>query len=1707
MADDERDEEALAAAAPAAAAAAAAVARSKGFSFKSSKVKSAPPELRIVATTSEPAALQPGPVTTGFKAAAGEAPARAVAARGMFATAAAVPKPKPATAAATAAKAKPAAATTTATKKTVVTDAPAAAAAAAAAEPPLTDLLADVEDVDLKEMAALIRQEETCNLYSSEVPETYVPQTRRGFSEFIKTTFRTFELPEGAITIPEGDKYFPYQKFVRDYMRMEAPYRGILVYHGLGSGKTCTSIATAEALFASAHKKVIVMANRSLKKNFFNEISKCGFRHFQLNNYWMPLDPKEESTVLFANQILGLSAKYIKAARQIWVPDFRKPQSETNYGELEDDDRQEIRRQILNVLEWDKEKNPTGRIRFIAYNGITAKKLLAMACDPAEEKFFDNAVIVIDEVHNMIRNMQGKIEPYFRNMPGHRKAARLIQVEPVKATPRWKPTICDPESKLYNRGYLFYRLLVEARNSKIVALSGTPMINFPEEMAILANVLHGYIYMVQGNIRQSGPTVKGLIEDVGHRHPYIDFIEATINKQGGGYNVMMTFLQPGMRKLDHERGVMRIPPEEHAPSFEEVVKSVQDAFRAANLPFAGEMSYSAEPLLPPYNADFREKFISGTASIKNNMVLMARLSGLISYYKGSQLELMPRVIKDEVVRVPFSLYSMKAYQARRGAEVEREIEEMGKQKTDLNKVWAKIYQLGGSKSNNNYKMGSRQACNFAFPASVVRPAPANARERKEEAEAGGAVVERGLADDENEAGAEEAEQELPAAGLEFEGAAEGEGDEEAAAKEEEEILAETGLAEDGEEEADAAARDAQGGGGWWDEEEGMEEEDGSDDEAADFEEELDGSDEEEGEEEEGEEEGGEEEGGEEEYEEEPEEELDEEAEEESNTNESFVDALMEGGAKEKKQKDLAERLVEGVVEATVGAPKPDKKGLPPPKKTVRFDNGAAAAAAAAAPAPVKSKSKQAAAAAAASSASSSASSTAERIEFSNTLDNDYEVFSFFAETPFTIDDVEYPTLEHYYQSQKYVGADDAWAKKIRRASTPQKAKDLGRDDDHEEREDFRENKDEIVLAGLRAKFEQNEEPMSLLMVSGDAEIVDVNPRDKYWGLGKAGDGQNRLGELIMQLRDELVAAEKREAKVSEAIEILKPAPKPKTVVKTVKPKSAAAAAAAPPDTGNCKAGRMPGEIYKDACARAKRCLATVAADALRLGGPDGLESHSPKYAAILTRIQEAPGSSLVYSQFLDMEGIGILRVAMDVNGYAPIEIIQTGSTFAFSPRTEESFRRGSGSGGAAGAAFQPRYITFSGGEDPKVRGLALDLFNARFSELTEPMMKVLTEAGYTDNKTGQICRVFCITSAGAEGLSLRNVRAVHIMEPYWNEVRLRQVKGRAIRIGSHLDLPEDQRNVAIYTYVSMFPEQSQRKGAGEFTIDEAILTHDSFPRETIEQAGIPVPAGANTYTITTDEMIYMISERKRKIIENLEGVMKAAAVDCTLNQEQNMEGDDSYQCFVVRGKVGDFLYHPVLEDDIREASKLVLKKAGEDQGAAPQDGVTGTLALASAPPAAERKTLLPAVRTVAPPAAPAVATRPVPPKPAAPLPPKTVVDARAKAAAAREAAAQEAIKREEERKVKTAAKTAEKKAAKKAAEEEEAAAQEANLALLEEQLRAFYKEVKAPALKIAKAKEIAKKYNDTIWKALEDKGEYPAEIVAKYKGAYQAGKR
>jgi N-glycosidase YbiA len=140
------------------------------------------------------------------------------------------------------------------------------------------------------------------------------------------------------------------------------------------------------------------------------------------------------------------------------------------------------------------------------------------------------------------------------------------------------------------------------------------------------------------------------------------------------------------------------------------------------------------------------------------------------------------------------------------------------------------------------------------------------------------------------------------------------------------------------------------------------------------------------------------------------------------------------------------------------------------------------------------------------------------IRFYSTKD-EHGFLSNFAPYPVDLDGKTWPTTEHYFQAQKFTDAQ--YAERIRMTASPMIAARLGRSRSVPIRPDWEQVKDEIMLRALRAKFSQRTDLREMLLSTGAARIVEHTANDRYWGDGADGQGLNRLGELLMKVRDEL----------------------------------------------------------------------------------------------------------------------------------------------------------------------------------------------------------------------------------------------------------------------------------------------------------------------------------------------------------------------------------------------------------------------------------------------------------------------------------------------------------------------------------------------------------------------------------------------------------
>lgn len=145
------------------------------------------------------------------------------------------------------------------------------------------------------------------------------------------------------------------------------------------------------------------------------------------------------------------------------------------------------------------------------------------------------------------------------------------------------------------------------------------------------------------------------------------------------------------------------------------------------------------------------------------------------------------------------------------------------------------------------------------------------------------------------------------------------------------------------------------------------------------------------------------------------------------------------------------------------------------------------------------------------------------IYFYSPREQPYGRFSNFSRHGISLDDIWWPTVEHYFQAQKFAGT--PYAEQIRRAATPKQAAELGRSRSMPLRTDWDEVKDAIMLAAALKKFETHEELRTLLLATGDEEIVEKSSSDYYWGCGADGSGLNKLGQTLMAVRAQLRARE------------------------------------------------------------------------------------------------------------------------------------------------------------------------------------------------------------------------------------------------------------------------------------------------------------------------------------------------------------------------------------------------------------------------------------------------------------------------------------------------------------------------------------------------------------------------------------------------------
>ena len=517
----------------------------------------------------------------------------------------------------------------------------------------------------------------------------YYMNNREVFTNFTNALFRPykqeFDNMESTISCdrPDDAKFalLTHQKVVRDYLNLYTPYRGLLLYHGLGSGKTCSSIAIAEGMKTS--KQIVVMTPASLRMNYLQELKNCGDTMYKKNQHWdfIPIsNPKnptseDEQIVKTLSSILNLTTDFITKNGGAWLVNVSKPKS--NLNDLSAQQKTSLDLQINEMI--------TYRYKFINYNGLRTSHLKTMTLDYSINPF-DNKVVIVDEAHNLVSRIVNKMK--------------------------------RPESISMR----LYEYLLSAQNCKIVLLTGTPMINYPNEIAIMFNILRGYIktWTFPLNVKTSRKVNKEELSRIFEQMNILDYLDykpssklltvtrnpfgfIDVNKDGV-YKGVNTFKTQGRGDVSDVDFVKIITSILNKNEIDVISTSIQiNTFKA--------LEDSLE--------SFQNRFIEpNTGKMKNENLFKRRILGLTSYFRSAQEQLMPEFNKDtdfKVVKIPMSDFQFGVYEQARIQE--RKVAKAAAKKK-LKQVATDVY----TDTVSSYRIFSRAFCNFVFPENR-RPMP------------------------------------------------------------------------------------------------------------------------------------------------------------------------------------------------------------------------------------------------------------------------------------------------------------------------------------------------------------------------------------------------------------------------------------------------------------------------------------------------------------------------------------------------------------------------------------------------------------------------------------------------------------------------------------------------------------------------------------------------------------------------------------------------------------------------------------------------------------------------------------------------------------------------------------------------------------------------------------------------------------------------
>ena len=547
------------------------------------------------------------------------------------------------------------------------------------------------------------------NLRSS----AYYMNNRKIFINFINTLFEPYrqalEEERKNVSCDRGDGGFSlmtHQAIVRDYINLYTPYRGLLLYHGLGAGKTCASISIAEGI--KTEKQIVIMTPASLRENYMSELKMCGDPLYRLNQFWEFIETGGNVTLeQKLSEILHLPEGFVESEGGAWLVNMKK---ESNYTTLTTPAKMKLNRQIDAMI--------SAKYFFLNYNGLRSSHLPRLTGGDDNVNPFDNKVVIIDEAHNFVSRIVNKIK------------------------------------RKKSLSYKLYQYLMAATGCKIVFLTGTPIINYPNEIGIMFNMLRGYIktFTFYVNVQSRQRVDQKSVEKIFSSMVTYDYIQynassktivvtrnpfgfVAVRSRDGTYegvrkNIGGNKCDPKNRGRDCQRGFICGDSGVCVAMSDTIfVQKCMALLRANDIEPMRNPKVDLYTALPDTLEEFNGLFINPkTGDIKNLNLFQKRILGLTSYFRSAQEQLMPAfdIEKDLIVaEIPMSDYQFGLYETAR--EGERAMETKNARHRKAQQQGAEgIY----ADSVSTYRIFSRAFCNFVFPREISRPKPQEEQDLK-----------------------------------------------------------------------------------------------------------------------------------------------------------------------------------------------------------------------------------------------------------------------------------------------------------------------------------------------------------------------------------------------------------------------------------------------------------------------------------------------------------------------------------------------------------------------------------------------------------------------------------------------------------------------------------------------------------------------------------------------------------------------------------------------------------------------------------------------------------------------------------------------------------------------------------------------------------------------------------------------------------------